>query len=124
MSNNKIDENTDEWNIVISDKRLDKLQDDINQLQTENTNLKIELNTIKQQLENSNMFMNKNYLYSYAETDTKLPFHLQYENRFNKVYLPNYNVFQPETVNIPLYSLKEEYQEQPLKSLLNISNYV
>ena len=64
MSNNKTDENTDEWNIVISDKRLDKLQDDINQLQTENTNLKIELNTIKQQLENSNMFMNKNYLYS------------------------------------------------------------
>ena len=62
MSNNKTDENTDEWNIVISDKRLDKLQDDINQLQTENTNLKIELNTIKQQLENSNMFMNKKYL--------------------------------------------------------------
>ena len=88
---------TTEWNIIIENKKFDELNNNIDELQTENTNLKIELNALKKELKDVNSYMNNNiiktknqYLYSKKED---LPFHLQYENRFNKIHIPNYYTF-------------------------------
>ena len=45
------------WNIIIENNKLDELNKNIDELQTENTNLKIELNA-KKELKDAHSYMN------------------------------------------------------------------
>ena len=116
------------WNIIIENNKLDELNKNIDVLQTENTNLKIELNNTKKELDLLKKDLKDAYTYmntKIIETNSshlydnskKKPFHLQYENRFNKIHIPNYYTFSNTPItNIIKYDLfpiilpKNQYQ--------------
>lgn len=118
------------WNIIIENNKLDELNKNIDELQTENTNLKIELNAIKKELKDAHSYMNNkiietnsSYLYNNSKN---IPFHLQYENRFNKIHIPNYYTFSNTPISniikyntFPIITLKNKFQPYS-KPLYNI----